>query len=76
MEYSWFGRPSTNGKRNGYRFDHAFVSHAHRTAVTACQYDHSPRTAGLTDHSALTVTLDLAATTGDTGHAVGVGSTA
>jgi exodeoxyribonuclease-3 len=26
MDYSWFGRPSADGKRNGYRFDHAFVS--------------------------------------------------
>jgi exodeoxyribonuclease-3 len=61
MEYSWFGRPTRNGKQNGYRFDHAFVSRAHRAAVVACHYDHSVRTAGLTDHAALTVTLDTAA---------------
>jgi len=60
MHYSWFGRPSADGTRNGYRFDHAFVSRVHRTAVAACRYDHSARTAGLTDHSALTLTLDLA----------------
>jgi exonuclease III len=33
MDYSWFGWPSADGKRNGYRFDHAFVSRAHRTVV-------------------------------------------
>lgn len=64
MDYSWFGRPSADGKRNGYRFDHAFVSRAHRTAVVVCWYDHSARTAGLTDHSALSLTLSLANTGG------------
>lgn len=62
MDYSWFGRPSADGWRNGYRFDHAFVSRAHRAAVRDCRYDHSVRTAGLTDHSALTLTLDLGVT--------------
>ncbi|TCO43798.1 endonuclease/exonuclease/phosphatase family protein [Actinocrispum wychmicini] len=62
MDYSWFGRPSAEGQRNGYRFDHAFVSGAHRAAVIECRYDHSVRTAGLTDHSALTLTLDVSAT--------------
>lgn len=60
MDYSWFGRPSAEGRRNGYRFDHAFVSRAHRGAVVECRYDHSVRTDGLTDHSALRLTLDLA----------------
>ncbi|MBE8523051.1 endonuclease/exonuclease/phosphatase family protein [Amycolatopsis sp. H6(2020)] len=60
MDYSWFGRPSREGRRNGYRFDHAFLSRAYRDAVVACRYDHSVRTAGLTDHSALTLVLDLA----------------
>ncbi len=64
MDYSWFGRPSADGERNGYRFDHAFVSRAHHRAVVACRYDHSVRTAGLTDHSALTLTLDLEDTGG------------
>lgn len=64
MDYSWFGRMSDDGTRNGYRFDHVFVSRAHRAAAVACRYDHSVRTAGLTDHSALTLTLDLAATSG------------
>lgn len=58
IDYSWFGRPSAEGKRNGYRFDHAFVDRAHRSAVAECRYDHSVRTAGLTDHAALAVTLE------------------
>lgn len=64
MDYSWFGRPSAEGERNGYRFDHAFVSRAHRTAIVACGYDHSVRTAGLTDHAAMTLTLDLTGAVG------------
>lgn len=64
MDYSWFGRPSADGQRNGYRFDHAFVSSAHRSAVVACRYEHSVRTDGLTDHSALILTLDLAGESG------------
>lgn len=64
MDYSWFGRPSAEGVRNGYRFDHAFVSRAHRTAVVACRYDHSVRTAGLTDHSAMALALDLTGAVG------------
>jgi exodeoxyribonuclease-3 len=59
MDYSWFGRPTADGKRNGYRFDHAFVSRGHRSSVIACRYDHSVRTVGLTDHSALSLTLRL-----------------
>ncbi len=59
MDYSWFGRPSREGERNGYRFDHAFVSRAHRQTVVSCRYDHSVRTAGLTDHSAMRLVLDL-----------------
>jgi exodeoxyribonuclease-3 len=59
MDYSWFGRPCADSKRNGYRFDHAFVSSTQSAAVVDCHYDHSVRTAGLTDHSALTLTLDL-----------------
>jgi exodeoxyribonuclease-3 len=62
MDYSWFGRPSAEGRRNGYRFDHAFVNEAHRAGVVECRYNHSVRTAGLTDHSALTLTLDLSVT--------------
>lgn len=64
MDYSWFGRPAADGARNGYRFDHAFVSRAHRSAVAGCWYDHSVRTAGLTDHAAMWVSLDLTSVAG------------
>jgi exodeoxyribonuclease-3 len=78
MDYSWFGRPSAEGTRNGYRFDHAFVSEQHRDLVVDCRYDHSVRTSGLTDHSALVTTLDLAHTAEGPGDVVvdadGVGS--
>jgi exodeoxyribonuclease-3 len=57
MDYSWFGRPSRDGQRNGYRIDHAFVTSAYRDAVLECRYDHSARALELTDHSALTLTL-------------------
>ncbi|GAA2720266.1 MULTISPECIES: endonuclease/exonuclease/phosphatase family protein [Streptomyces] len=53
VEHSWFGRSS------GYRFDHAFVSAAHRDQITACSYLHDVRRAGLSDHSAMTLTVVL-----------------
>lgn len=37
----------------GCRFDHAFISADLATASVRCTLDHTPRTAGLTDHSAL-----------------------
>jgi len=60
VEHSWFGRPSVDGRRNGYRFDHTFIDKRHRMAVVDCRYEHSVRTSGLTDHAALITTLDLA----------------
>lgn len=59
MDYSWFGRPSSNGQSNGYRFDHTFVTAAHAAAIRDCRYLHSIRKAGLSDHSAMTLTLAL-----------------
>lgn len=59
MDYSWFGRPSGEGKRNGYRFDHTFVTAAHRGGVRDCRYLHAIRESGLSDHSAMTLTLAL-----------------
>lgn len=59
MDYSWFGRPSGEGKRNGYRFDHTFVTAAHRIGVRDCHYLHAIRQSGLSDHSAMTLTLAL-----------------
>jgi exodeoxyribonuclease-3 len=65
-EYSWVGRTG-----DGYRYDHAFCSQALAGLVTTCQYVHQPRTDKLSDHSALTLHLDLAAP-----HALAVGDPA
>jgi exodeoxyribonuclease-3 len=59
MDYSWFGRPSGEGKRNGYRFDHTFVTAAHCGGIRDCHYLHVIRQSGLSDHSAMTLTLAL-----------------
>lgn len=59
MDYSWFGRPSGNGQRNGYRFDHTFVTAAHTAAIRDCRYLHTIRETGLSDHAAMTLTLSL-----------------
>jgi exodeoxyribonuclease-3 len=41
----------------GCRFDHAFISADLATASVRCTLDHTPRTTGLTDHSALRLHL-------------------
>lgn len=61
IDYSWFGRPNAAGQRNGYRFDHVFVTRRHRQAVVACGYDHTVRLRRLTDHAALTIDLSTSA---------------
>ena len=53
-EYSWVGR--TN---DGYRYDHCFVSNEISKCVVECRYVHETRKIPITDHSALTMTLDL-----------------
>jgi exodeoxyribonuclease III len=55
-EYSWVGRTG-----DGYRYDHAFVARDLVPTVSGCTYVHDVRDeAGrLTDHSALTLDLDL-----------------
>jgi exodeoxyribonuclease-3 len=55
-EYSWVGRTG-----DSYRYDHAFCSWHLAGSVTSCQYVHQPRSDKLSDHSALTLHLDLAA---------------
>jgi exodeoxyribonuclease-3 len=57
MDYSWFGRPDTAGRRNGYRFDHVFVTAC--DAVTDCRYLHGARADKLSDHAAMTLTLAI-----------------
>lgn len=52
--HSWIGR-----KGAGYRYDYAFVSPDLKDAVQECLYLHEPRVAGLTDHAAVLLTLNL-----------------
>lgn len=53
-EYSWVGR--TN---DGYRYDHCFVSSSLADNVIDCRYIHESRQLPITDHSALSLTLEL-----------------
>lgn len=53
-EYSWVGRTG-----DGYRYDHAFCSQPLRELITECAYLHQPRAEKLSDHSALSVRIDL-----------------
>lgn len=53
MDYSWYSRAASDGTRNGYRFDHMFITAEHARSVRACHYVHTIRDQGLTDHSAM-----------------------
>lgn len=53
--YSWFGRGA-----NGYRFDYFHTGAALTSRVTACDYLQEPRRQALTDHAAVTLSLDIA----------------
>jgi exodeoxyribonuclease-3 len=55
VEHSWVGRTG-----DGYRYDHAFVSASLVDLLDTCAYVHEPRTLGLSDHAALSLTLRLA----------------
>jgi exodeoxyribonuclease-3 len=55
-EYSWVGRTG-----DGYRYDHAFCSADLASVISDCHYAHEPRADGLSDHSALTMTLGIQA---------------
>jgi exodeoxyribonuclease III len=52
-EFSWY---SHNGA--GFRIDHAFASAALAPRLRDCRYSHAEREQGLSDHSALLLTLD------------------
>jgi len=54
-EHSWVGRTG-----DGYRYDHAHCSTDLATLLRSCEYLHEPRLTRLSDHSALTVCLNLA----------------
>ena len=53
-DYSWFGRTG-----NGYRLDHIFVSNDLASLISSCMYDHHVRDMGLSDHSAMWLTLEM-----------------
>lgn len=53
-EYSWVGR--TN---DGYRYDHCFISKELKKNLIECSYVHETREIPITDHSGMTMTLDL-----------------
>ena len=54
QEYSWVGR--TN---NGYRYDYCFISEDLKTKITRCDYIHETRKIRITDHSAISVEIQL-----------------
>jgi exodeoxyribonuclease-3 len=53
-EYSWY---STKG--NGFRIDHAFLSHGLAERAGSIRYSHEERLAGLSDHSPLILDLEV-----------------
>ncbi|MGH3800755.1 MAG: endonuclease/exonuclease/phosphatase family protein [Pseudonocardiaceae bacterium] len=53
-EHSWVGRTG-----DGYRYDHAHCSADLVPLLRTCEYVHEPRQTRLSDHSALTVCLNL-----------------
>ena len=59
--HSWYGRAG-----NGYRFDYLHLGSSLRTLLRSCDYVQEPRESGLTDHAAVTLTMD-----GVTGQPVG-----
>lgn len=63
-EYSWFSRPGDNG----FRLDYAFSTPEIAQRVTTCEFDHDPRLAGETDHSALVVSLECGQAGGSQDH--------
>lgn len=53
-EYSWVGR--TN---DGYRYDHCFISKELESHLMNCTYLHETREIPITDHSGMTMMVDL-----------------
>lgn len=58
LEFSWYPHMGAPQRKNGWRLDKAFVSHALLPRVRNAFYDHGFRLESLTDHSALIVDLD------------------
>lgn len=53
-EYSWFSRPGNNG----FRLDYVFAVPELAERIWWCEFDHTPRVAGETDHSGLVAAMD------------------
>jgi exodeoxyribonuclease-3 len=56
VEHSWVGRTG-----DGYRYDHVHCTADLAAKLVACDYVHQPRLDRLSDHSALSVCLAVAA---------------
>lgn len=54
QEYSWVGR--TN---DGYRYDYCFISSDLEKSILKCNYVHETRNIRITDHSAITMEIEL-----------------
>nr|WP_218620406.1 endonuclease/exonuclease/phosphatase family protein [Mycolicibacterium hippocampi] len=52
-EYSWYSCPGNNG----FRLDYIFAAPELTRQAFTCEFDHAPRLAGETDHSALVASL-------------------
>lgn len=59
LDHSWYG---IGGDGPGYRLDHMFMSRDLAKLLTECYYVHDFRRTGLSDHSALALTMDLSKT--------------
>lgn len=53
-EYSWFSH-----QKNGYRYDHTYISESLSPFVADCVYLHEWREKGLSDHSPMLLTLKV-----------------
>ena len=51
-EFSWYSHQG-----NGYRYDHCYVSASLASVLNDCRYCHDLREEGLSDHSAMVLTL-------------------
>jgi exonuclease III len=56
-EHTWFSHARGGGVGRGFRIDHAFASAGLAGRLRGCEYDHTVRCRGLSDHSALVVDL-------------------
>lgn len=57
-EFSWFSAKRKDGAGgNGFRYDHTWVSETLLPFVKTCEYAHTEREAGLSDHSPMVLEL-------------------